>query len=393
LIVLLGSMTALGAVAGDIYLPSLPQIAHDFQASDGAAQATVSVTLLGGAVGQMLVGPISDVLGRRKPVLAGLALHVAASVLIALTPSLGLLLVLRFFQGIGNAAAAVVGLAVVRDLYTGSAAARLISQLMLVIGVAPLLAPTLGSAIASWAGWRATFGFLALFGGALALFVYLKLPDTLAPENRGVRSASALVRGYGAILRDRRFCALALLPGLCQAGTMGWVVSSPFLIMDTYALPPAVFPLVFAAGGVFLVGGAQINAGLVRRVGPRRLLGLAQPASLVCALILLGVSLARWGGLAGLLIPLFAILLLTGMGPANASALAMSRHGKVAGSAAALIGMAQAATAAGVTAIVGAIGAGQIGMASVIAGALGLAMVLMTVWGGVYGRRPPRALP
>jgi DHA1 family bicyclomycin/chloramphenicol resistance-like MFS transporter len=393
LVIMLGSMTALGAVSGDIYLPSLPQIAQDFHASDGAAQATVTATMLGGAVGQLVIGPISDVIGRRRPVLIGLAVHVVASIVIALTPSLGLLLGLRFFQGVGNAAAAVVALAVIRDLYTGAAAARLISQLMLVIGVAPLLAPSLGSLIAHGFGWRATFLFLALFGAGLGVFVYTKLPNTLRPEDRGTGSAAALVRGYRTLLGDRRFCALALLPGLSQAATMAWVVASPFLIMGTYRVSPAVYPVIFAAGGIFLVGGAQINAALVRRAGPRRLLAFALAASLIGAYVLTGFSVANVGGLVGLLVPLFAIFAVTGMGPANASALAMSRHGRVAGSAAALIGTIQAVTGAAVTALVGAIGGGQIGMALVIAGALTTSQIIALAAGGVYGRQPPTVLP
>jgi DHA1 family bicyclomycin/chloramphenicol resistance-like MFS transporter len=385
-------MAALGAVAGDIYLPSLPDIATDFSASDGAAQATVSLTLLGGAVGQLLIGPISDVVGRRRPVLVGLALHVAASIGIAVTPSLGLLLALRFVQGIGNAAAAVVALAVIRDLFSGARAARLISQLMLVIGVGPMLAPTVGSVISHAAGWRGVFVVLGVAGAGLAVFVYVKLPDTLKPQDRGRRSAGALVRGYRVLFRDSRFVFLALLPGLGSSALLAWVVASPFLIMGTYALPEAAFPVIFAVGGACMVAGAQLNAALVRRVGPRRLLATVLPATLVCAVVLLVLSAFHAGGLAGLLIPMFAVLLASGMGPANASALAMSRHGEAAGSAAALIGTVQAGTAAGMTALVGAVGGGQLGMAAVVAAAIGLAMVIALTGAGVYRRPDPRQL-
>jgi DHA1 family bicyclomycin/chloramphenicol resistance-like MFS transporter len=393
LVALLGSMTALGAVAGDIYLPSLPAIADHFAVSDGGAQATVSLTLLGGAVGQMVIGPISDVVGRRRPVLAGLALHVIASIGIVLTPTLGLLLALRFCQGIGNAAAAVVALAVVRDLYTGSKAARLISQLMLVIGAAPLLAPSLGAVIAHWAGWRATFWFLAAFGLGLAALVYWRLPDTLPPAQRGVRSPGALIRGYRGLVRDRRFLALALIPGLGQSALMAWVVSSPFVVMEVYRLPEPAFPAIFAAGGICLVAGAQVNAGFVRRVGPRRLLGLALPVSLAVSVGLLGVSAARIGGLGALIGPMFVVLFLAGMVAPNASALAMSRHGDAAGSAAALIGTVQTAMAAGITGLVSAIGGGQMGLAIVVAASLSVAMAVAAGAGRVYRRQGPTPLP
>jgi DHA1 family bicyclomycin/chloramphenicol resistance-like MFS transporter len=386
-------MTALGAVAGDIYLPSLPQIAADFATTEGGAQATVSFTMLGGAIGQLLIGPISDMVGRRRPVLAGVALLIAASVGIMLAPSLWVLLLLRLIQGVGNAAAAVVALAVVRDLYTGTRAARLISRLMLVIGAAPLLAPTLGSLIGAWAGWRATFAFLAAFGVWLWLFVYFKLPDTLAPERRGARSVRSLTRGYAGLGRDRTFVALAVVPGLGQAALMAWVVSSPFLVMETYGLSPAIFPIVFAAGGICLVGGAQVNAGLVRRLGPRRLLAFAIPASLVCAAVLLLLTLlGRLGGLTGVLIPTFAILLLSGMVGPNASAMAMSRHGEAAGSAAAVVGFGQASIAAVMTAVVGVIG-GQFGAAAIVFGAIGLAQAIVVAGAKIYGPQPPTPLP
>jgi DHA1 family bicyclomycin/chloramphenicol resistance-like MFS transporter len=261
---------------------------------------------------------------------------------------------------------------------------------MLVIGVAPMLAPTAGAAIAAAWGWRAVFVVLAVMGTVLAWFVYRRLPDTLGHPHRRPPSPLQVARGYRGLARDRRFVFLALLPGLGQSALMAWVVASPFLVMETYALAPALFPVVFAAGGLCMVGGAQLNAGLVRRFGPRRLLGVALPAALAGALVLVALSVARVGGLAGLLAPLFVVLVLTGLGPANASALAMSRHGEAAGSAAALIGSIQAGTAGGMTALLGWVGGGQLGLALVMAGVLALALAIAATGAGVYRPEPPR---
>ncbi|WP_323132680.1 MFS transporter, partial [Kineococcus indalonis] len=175
---LLGSMAALGAVNTDLYLPSLPQVARDLGSSASGAQLTITVVLVGMALGQLVVGPLSDRYGRRPPVVAGCALFVVASLLCLVAPTLPVLVGLRFLQGLGVAAGAVTGMAVVRDLFTGSTASRLMSRLVLVIGVAPLFAPTVGGALAGVAGWRAVFAVLAAAGAGVLLAVRLRLPET-----------------------------------------------------------------------------------------------------------------------------------------------------------------------------------------------------------------------
>jgi DHA1 family bicyclomycin/chloramphenicol resistance-like MFS transporter len=366
IILLVGSMSALGAIAGDIYLPTLPQIALDFHTSDGGAQQTIAFTMLGGAVGQLTVGPISDYFGRRIPVLVGLILHVLASIGIIFCPSIALLLGLRFIQGIGNASAGVVSLAVVRDLYSGAKAARLLSQLMLVVGVGPLFAPTLGTFIAQAGGWRSTFAFLGLVGALLWIFVFLKLPDTRPEEGRQGTGVLSAFKGYGKLFTDLRFLAFALIPGLAGSAMMAWVSNSPFLLMETYGLGEFQFPVVFALGGMCMVAGAQVNAHLVQKHKPRILLQIALTTTWVLSVILTIVSALNVGGLAGMLVPLFAILFANGMGPANASALAMSRHGEVAGAAAALVGTTQVGIQALVILVMSSVTSGQLGMAMTI---------------------------
>jgi DHA1 family bicyclomycin/chloramphenicol resistance-like MFS transporter len=383
-------MTALGAVAGDIYLPSLPELIDDLGTSREWVQATVTSTMLGGAVGQLLIGPLSDRYGRRQPVLAGLTLHVLASVVIVFTPSIALLIGLRFCQGIGNASAGVVAMAIIRDLRSGSKAARLLSQLMLVIGVAPLFAPSAGTALAGLGSWRYSFVFLAVVGVALGAFVWAKVPDTRSEAvKRAATGLGPAFRAYGRLLKDRRFMGFALIPGLAQSAMMSWVISSPFLVRTTYGQSATVFALVFAFCGLFMVGGAQANAALVFRFNPKTLLFAALPVELAVAAAGFGFSFFQWGGLWALVAGLAGLLFVNGLVPANAAALALSRHGEAAGAASALIGTVQLAFTAAVMVVLSVLGDSQREMTAVqtvvLAGAL-----MIVLAGGAY-RRPKSA--
>src|SRR5665647_2761932 len=316
-VLLLGLMCALPAVTSDIYLPSLPEVARELHTTTTAVQLTMTGVLMGGAVGQLVVGPLSDRFGRRRPVLIGIALHIVISLLCALAPGIGALIALRVAQGLFNAAATVVAIAVIRDRFTGSDASRLLSRLMLVIGVAPLFAPTVGGLIAGQWGWRAVFVALALFGAALWLAVWRRLPETLLPERRRTAGLGPALRGYGVLLRDQHFVAIAVLPGLGMAVLMSYVIGSPFVLREGYGLSANQFALLFAMNGVALVGGAQINASLVRRVAPIRILRCALPLLLVAAVVLLIISLTKAGGLFGLLAALWVTLGLIQFIPPN----------------------------------------------------------------------------
>jgi DHA1 family bicyclomycin/chloramphenicol resistance-like MFS transporter len=386
-ILLLGSMTAIGAIAGDIYLPAMPEMARDLAAPNSLVQATVAATLFGGAIGQLLIGPLSDKLGRRRPALAGIALHIIASVAIMFSPNIGILLALRVVQGIGNAGGQVVAASVVRDLYTGSQAARLMSQLMLVIGVAPLFAPSLGAWLTAQFGWHSNFGFLALIGLILEIAMALKLADTLDDANRQTGRLRDSFRSFRVLARDRRFVALGVVPGLGMAVMMTWVSTSSFLLLDHYKVSTWAYPLLFALGGLTSTAGAQVNAHLVRHRSPAIMLRLALPCALVLAIVALGFMLAGWGGLAGLLVPLFAILFLGSMGPPNAMALAMTRHGEIAGAAAALIGTAQTMTSGLVIVLVSWLGGTQLVLTATIVGCLGLATSILALGTPIYRER------
>lgn len=368
-VLLLGAMCALPAVSTDIYLPSLPDVARDLGTSATAAQLTMTGMLIGGAVGQLVIGPLSDRFGRRLPVLIGIALHIITSLLCAVAPSIVPLIALRVLQGFFNASASVVAMAVIRDRFVGADASRLLSRLMLVIGVAPLFAPSVGGLIAGQAGWRGVFVALAVFGAALWVVVWRRMPETLPAERRregGIRTALA---GYGRLLRDRHFVALAVIPGLGVAVLMSYVVGSPFVLQVGYGMSTTQFALLFAVNGVGLVAGAQVNAALVRRYAPVRIMRIVMPISVLLTIVLLVLALTGAGGLPALLVVLWLLLALVNIAPPNASAIALGRHGQMAGTAAACIGALQAGISGTVSPLVGVLGGDALAMAVVMVGA------------------------
>jgi DHA1 family bicyclomycin/chloramphenicol resistance-like MFS transporter len=383
---LLGSMVALGAVTVDMYLPSLPTVADELGTTDAAVQLTITGVLIGGAVGQLLVGPLSDRFGRRRPALAGIALHVVASLLCVLAPSIGFLIGLRVLQGVGNAAASITAMAVIRDRLTGGPAARVISRLMLVIGVAPLFAPTVGGLIAGVAGWRAVFGVLALFGLILGVVVWRWLPETLTPSRRTTSGVGDALRGYRSLMADRQFLALAVIPGLAMGALISYVVGSPFVLQEGYGLSPHQFSLVFAVNGLGLVAGSQVNAALVVRMDPLRIVRVALPLTVVMAFLLLAFAVTGVGGVLGILVPLWMILFLLGFITGNASAIALSRRGERAGTAAAVIGATQAGVAGLVSPVVGVLGADAQAMATVILASVLVATLVLALATPAYRR-------
>jgi len=390
-VALMGAMAALGAMTVDMYLPSLPDVAADLGTSDAAAQFTISGVLIGAALGQIVVGPLSDRFGRRRPALIGLAVHVVASLLCMIVPAIGPLILLRMLQGVGNSAASITAMAVIRDRLTGGPAARVLSRLMLVIGLAPLLAPTIGGLIAGAAGWRAVFGVLAALGLALAVVVWRFLPETLPPERRATEGLGGALRGYRSLLADRHFVALAVLPGLAMGALISYVAGSPFVLRVGYGLSENQFALIFALNGAGGIIASQVNAALVRRHAPLRILRVALPAALALAVALLAVALTGAGGILGLLVPLWLVMSAVMFIPANATASALTMHGERAGTAAALIGALQTGTAGLVSTLVGLLGGDAVAMAVTMVGALLVASAVLALGTPAY-RREPRAV-
>lgn len=388
---LVGLMASLGAFSSDMYLPSLPQVAADLGTTPAAAAFTISGVLIGAALGQLLIGPLSDRYGRRRPALVGIGLHVIASLLCMVVPSIGGLIALRMLQGIGNSAATVTAMAVIRDRLTGSGAARVLSRLMLIIGVAPLLAPTVGGLVAGAAGWRAVFGLLAAFGVVLWVLVWRFLPETLPPARRTNRGVGAALRGYRSLIGDRRFMALAVLPGLSMTTVMSYVAAAPFVLQLGYGLTPRQFAVVFALNGTGGIIASQINAALMKRHSPMTVLRIALPILVVLALGLLAVAVSGAGGLPALLGLLWLVMAGVMFIPANATALALTRHGERAGAAAAVVGALQAGVAGLVSPLVALLGADAQAMAVTMLGALLTALIVLALATPAYRRSSARS--
>jgi DHA1 family bicyclomycin/chloramphenicol resistance-like MFS transporter len=293
LVLLLGFLTALGPLTIDMYLPALPTITDDLHATAAAVQLTLTGTLAGLALGQLLVGPLADAFGRRVPLLTGIAVHVAASVLCVFAPNLAVLGTLRVLQGLGAAAASVVAMAVVRDLFSGLAAARLFSRLMLVVGVAPILAPTIGGQVLRLTQWRGVFVVLAAAGIAILVTTAVALPETLHRDRRRGGGLAGTLRDYGRLFSDRVYVGLIAVAGLSMAALIAYVSGSSFVFQDEYGLSQQQFALLFAGGAVGLIGATQLNVRLLRRYTPQRILAGALFAGVGAGALLLVLAAAH----------------------------------------------------------------------------------------------------
>ncbi len=380
MIVVLGVLVALGPLTIDMYLPALPKIADDLSVSSSVVQLTLTGTLAGLALGQLIVGPLSDSLGRRRPLMAGIILHMAASVACMLAANLVVLGLARVVQGIGAAAAMVVAIAVVGDLFADSAAATVLSRLMLVLGVAPVVAPSLGAAVLLHGSWHWVFTALVVLAGALLLVAALALPETLPPSHRRPLAVRGIAATYVELLRDARFVILVLVAALGMSGLFAYIAGASFVLQGVYGLDQQAFALVFGAGAVALIGATQFNVVLLKRFSPQVITLWALAAALLAAGVFVGLSVAHVGGLAGFVVPVWGILCAMGLVIPNAPAVALSRHPDAAGTAAALLGAAQFGLGAAVAPLVGLLGNDELALATVMAAsALVALLALLTV--------------
>ena len=376
LIVILGSLSAFGPLSIDMYLPALPALRRELETGASGAQATLSACLLGLALGQLLAGPLSDALGRRRPLLIGLVAYAAVSLLCALAPSVTALVVLRFGQGFAGAAGIVIARAVVRDLYSGVAAARFFSLLMLVNGLAPILAPIFGAQLLRFTSWRGVFVALAVVGGGLLLAAATGLAETLPSARRRSGGTRDTLRTFRRLLRDPAFVGRALPAGMAIAAMFAYIAGSPFVLQEIHGVSERQFSFLFGMNALGLMLASQINGRLVGRVPLARLLigGLIGNAS--GGLALLSVILAG-GGLAGVLPSLFLLVASLGFVLPNATALALSRFPETAGSASALIGLLQYAIGAAAAPLVGIAGERDARPMAVVIAAFSLAGLLV----------------
>jgi MFS transporter, DHA1 family, multidrug resistance protein len=355
LIVVLGSVNAIGPLSIDMYLPAFPDIARSLHTSASSVQLTLTACVAGLALGQLAIGPLSDRFGRRVPLIAAMVTYALASLLCALATSVGALIALRFVQGLAGAGGLVIARAVVRDLHTGAAAVRLFSSLMLVTGLAPILAPVLGGQLLALTSWEGIFITLAILAALIATLAAVALKETLPPERRSTAGLGRTVRTMGELLRERSFLGHGLASGLSFGALFAYISGSSFALQGIYGLSPQLYSLAFAMNGLGLIAASQVNARVVERVGPRRLLRSGILSIVVSAMALLVVvsigGLTVWAVLA----PMFVLVSSLAFVLPNATALALADHASVAGTASALLGVIQF--------MVGAIAAPLVGVA------------------------------
>jgi DHA1 family bicyclomycin/chloramphenicol resistance-like MFS transporter len=377
-VLLLGSLIALGPLSIDLYLPALPNLTDDLSASPSSVQLTLTGILVGLGFGQLLIGPLADIYGRRRPLLVGIAVNVVTSLLCAVAPTIVVLDVLRVLQGVGAAAASVVAMAVVRDLFTGRDAAAVISRLVMVMGLAPVLAPSLGSAVLEVGSWRTVFVVLAGLGVLLGVLAAFGLKETLPAERRAAPGLRTTLKGYGGLLRDPSLVGFMTVASLTMAAVFAYVSGASFVLQDGFGLDKRTFGLLFGVGAAGLIVSSQVNVSLLRRFSPATILSRALVVAALAGAVMLVNAVTGAGGLLGIMIPVWVIMAMVALCGPNATALALAEHGERAGAAAALLGAAQFALGAAIAPLTGLGEAGSaVPMAATIAGALLLAALLV----------------
>jgi MFS transporter, DHA1 family, multidrug resistance protein len=339
-VLVLGGLTMFGPLSLDLYLPALPQLADDLDASASAAQLSITACLVGLAVGQLVAGPLSDRLGRKRPLIIGLVVYLLASVACAVAPSVTVLIVLRLIQGLAGAAGIVISRAIARDLYSGSALMIFFSRLLLVAGLAPVLAPILGGQLSRIMSWRGIFGVLAGFGAALLLAGWLGLKETLPPERRVIGGLRRTLQSYNRLLHDRFFVGCALSSGLAGATMFAYIAGSTFVLQRIYGMSPQGFSFVFGGISLGLVAAAQGGARIALVWPLTRVLGLGLIINLFGAVSLLVTVIS--GLPMGVLIgALLVMVCAVGLIFPTANALAMADYPDLAGTASSLQGLSQ----------------------------------------------------
>lgn len=356
LLLILGALSAIGPLAIDMYLPALPAISGEMVSAPAQVQLTLTACLIGVSVGQVVAGPVSDVRGRRMPLLVGVAGFTVTSLLCAFAPSVPVLIVLRLLQGVLGGAALVIVRAVVRDLYDGAAIARIFATLMLVSGLAPILAPIAGAQLLEFTSWRGVFVALSLMGLVLLVAVLFGVRETLPAGERAGGGLGQTLRTFWHLLRDRAFMGYALTAGLSFAAMFTYISGSPFVLQEVYDATPAQYSLIFGANALGLVLMAQVGGRLSGRVPPATLVVVGLFVALAGGGLMLAGA-ATGLGLPAIIAGLFVIMCGQGLVLPGTGALSLAEQPQqIAGSASALLGVMQFAMGAGAAPLVGLFG-------------------------------------
>ena len=353
-IIVLGMLTALGPFTIDLYLPAFPVLQREMDVTASIIQLTLTATTIGFALGQLVVGPWSDKVGRRLPLIIATSVHIIASFGVALAPDITVLALFRVLQGVGTAAGSVVAIAMVRDLFGGQPLVRMLARLALVSGVAPIAAPVIGSQLLFFLDWRGIFYFLAAYG-ILVLFAAIFLIVETLPVERRSTGHSTMGQRYKALFSDRIFVGVALIGGMTFSGLFSYLSASSFLFQDVYGLSAQEYGVLFAVNSVGIVVGVQVASRVTRRIGPQWILAVSTLILLLSSVTIMTLDSLNVG-LVGILIPLWFFIFACGLSLPCAQVLALANHGREAATAASVLGAANFGLAGLISPLVGYLG-------------------------------------
>lgn len=364
-ILVLGALVGLGPFTIDLYLPAFPVIGAELATSDAMIQLTLTATTVGFGLGQLLVGPLSDKVGRRVPLLVATGVHVLASFLVAAAPTIEWVMAGRILQGIGAAGGGVVAMAMVRDLFGGQRLVRMLANLALVTSLAPVLAPVIGSQLLQVMDWRGIFYVLAAYGVIVTVTAAFLIIETLPAERRARMKHSSVASRYRALLTDRVFVGVAIVGGMNFAALFAYLSASSFLLQDQFSMSAQQYGLVFGINSIGVATMVQLSSRLMRRIAPAWVLATALFVASSSAIVMMAGALLGWG-LAGLLIPLFTFTAASGMAFPAVQVTALINHGSEAGTAASLLGAMNFGLAGIISPVVGMLGISIVSMAGVM---------------------------
>lgn len=375
LVVVLGALTTLGPLAIDMYLPALPWIARDVAVDLGTVQQTLSIFMVGVALGQAFCGPMADRWGRRVPLLVGMTVFVAATMGCAQADSMPALLTWRLLMALGCSASMVIPRSVVRDLFDEKESARMYALLMLILGVSPILAPTLGGFLLDWTGWRGIFWILGAIGVGSGLAVAAWLPESLPVEKRSPAGIRLALKNYATLFADRRFIGASMAAGFTLGSLFAYLSASSFVFIELHGMTAQQYAIVFGFNASGLIGASQLCRWVLKRHTSRAVLTGAFTANAIAGGLLAVAGITGWGGLPAMIVLLFLMMSGCGFIFPNIAALAMAPFGSMAGSASALLGTVQFALAAASGAAVGSMHNG-----TALPMALGVAVCTIAGW-------------
>lgn len=388
IILILGALSTVTPFAIDMYLPAFPQIAADFETTAPKVAFSLSSYLVGMAIGQIFYGPLLDRFGRKPPLYFGLLLFIAASIGCIFSGSVESLIAFRFLQALGGCAAQVAAVTMVRDFFPAEQRTKIFSLLVLILGAAPLLAPTVGSFVAANLGWQWVFIVLAGMIALLLAVVFFFLPEGHEPDESVSLKLKPILSNFASVLREPQFYTHALAGAFAFAGLLVYVASAPIIFMEVFKVGAGTFGGIFALLSIGIIGGSQVNLLLTRRFRSERILRVALTCQCLVSVVFLAGTLTEWFGLVATAILFFAFLLCLGILSPNATALALAPFGKNAGSASALLGFLQIGTGALASAGVGLFSSGSsLPAISILAATASLALLILTIGKRKIARR------